>query len=176
MIDLGSVITQLGATPAVLEGLLKGQPESRVTRRYGPESFSPYHVVGHLIIGERHDWVPRIRHILAHGDAKPFEPFGHESTIDPSSGRPMGELLEEFARLRREGLKTLGELDLEASALATKGSHPKLGVVTLSQLLSTWAAHDLHHIAQVCKGLACGVGGDVGPWAAYLGILRASGA
>lgn len=172
VIDLGSVITQLESTPVVLRALLGGYPESRVMRRYGPESFSPYHVVGHLIIGERHDWLPRVMHILEHGDRRPFEPFGHESTIDPASGRSLGELLDEFASLRGEGVGVLRETSLNEQALAFKGSHPGLGEVTLAQLLSTWAVHDLHHIAQICKGLACGAGDDVGPWAAYLGILR----
>lgn len=161
----------LARTPSVLRELFAGATPEALVSPYAPGSFSPYNAVGHLIIGERTDWIPRARIILEHGESRPFDPFGHQSTIEPAEGPPPGELLAEFTRLREDNLAALDAMRLTEADLARTGTHPALGVVTLGQLISTWAAHDLHHTAQVCKGLAAAYRDRVGPWRAYLGIL-----
>lgn len=161
----------LQRTPAVLCALLAGLGDEWTHRNYGPGTWSAHEVVAHLIHGERTDWIPRARHILAHGTATAFEPFDREGHASLAREKSTGELLELFAAERAEGLRALRTFDLSAASLATKGWHPALGEVTLSQLLCTWVVHDLNHIAQVCKALAYQRKGDVGVWEAYLSIL-----
>ncbi len=162
-------VATLERTPRVIDALLGGLDEAVVRRRYTGGGFSPYHVVGHLIIGERTDWIPRARIILEHGPARVFDPFDPAATIDP--GPPMAELLETFGRLRAENLAALDAMGLDAASLERQGEHPALGRVTLGQLIATWATHDLHHIAQIAKGLADRNRDEVGPWRAYIGII-----
>ncbi|MFG0313768.1 MAG: DinB family protein, partial [Phycisphaerales bacterium] len=158
-----------------LSALLGGLDDLAVLG-YGEGTFSPYHVVGHLIIGERTDWIPRARIVLEAGPDRVFEPFDHRATIEPGSsglgeGPGLGDLLDEFAGLRADNLDVLRSFELDASTLALEGTHPALGRVTLANLIGAWATHDLHHIAQVCKGLAYQHREDVGPWRPYLGVI-----
>lgn len=161
----------LSRTPDALRALLGGMPEPRISTNYGPGTFSPRDVVGHLIEGERSDWIPRARMILAGRAEEPFPPFDHRATGGVSPGVTINDLLNDFERLRRENLDALASFGLSDRRLGMPGTHPEFGRVTLGQLLATWAAHDLHHIAQVCKCLARHHSDDVGPWRAYLGIL-----
>ena len=158
-------------TPGTLRALLDGVSDEVATRRYAPGSFSAYHVLGHLVINEREDWVPRIRIVLEHGDSRPFDAFDHNATIEPEGGPPIAELLEEFVNLRAESVAFLDGLGLTHADLERAGAHPSLGRVTLGELLSAWAVHDLHHTAQICKGLAGRYADRVGAWRDYLGIL-----
>ncbi len=172
MSALADARATIARTPGVLRALLEGLDDAAATRRYAPGSFSPYHVLGHLVINEREDWVPRIRIILEHGEARPFDAFDHNATIEPSDGPPAAELLEEFVNLRAESVAVLDGLSLTAADLERAGTHPSLGRVTLGELVSAWAAHDLHHTSQICKGLAGRYAERVGPWRDDMGILR----
>lgn len=157
----------------VLEHLLGSLPDEWVRANYGPETFSPFDVVGHLIHGEKTDWIPRLRHIFAHGDAKPFEPFDRYAQFEDSKGKSMRDLLDEFAGLRRQSIADLESHKLAPADFARKGLHPALGAVTLSNLIATWVTHDLHHIAQCCKAMAFQYRDEVGAWRAYIGIIPA---
>ena len=137
----------------------------------GEGTWSPYDVIGHLIHGERTDWVPRSRHILA-GETRPFEPFDRTAQLTESQGKSLGELLATFADLRRENVAALRAMSLTGDDLARCGLHPELGEVTLGQLLATWVVHDLDHVSQVARPMAKAYKEATGPWTAYLSILR----
>jgi hypothetical protein len=169
--DLREAVAILERTPVVVSTLLGGLPEALVRATEGPGTWSPFDVVGHLIHGEKTDWIPRARHILAEL-SEPFEPFDREAQFAASAGRSLAELLDEFAALRRQSLETLAELGLGDGDLARVGLHPALGVVTLGQLLATWVVHDLDHIGQIARTIAKYYSANVGPWSAYLSILR----
>lgn len=161
----------LARTPAVLRALLAGLAPDWTHRPYGPGTWSAFQVLGHLIHGERTDWIPRARIILECGQSRPFDPFdrnGHEPEI---RGKSLAQLLDEFERARAESLAALDGLALTPELLDRRGTHPALGTVTLRNLLATWAVHDLNHTAQVCKAMAHQARADVGPWEAYLSIL-----
>jgi len=162
----------LSRTPKVLRAILDGATDSWARSHYGDKTFSPFDVVGHLILGEQKDWIPRMQIILRHGPATPFDPFDRYAMFEADKGKDMGELLDTFDQLRRENLKTLNELDLSEADLNLQGTHPELGAVTLRQLLAAWVAHDLNHIAQICKAMAFQYANEVGPWRAYLSILK----
>jgi len=169
--NLDDAIAHLRRTPSVLEHLLGSMPDAWTRANYGPQTFSPFDVVGHLIHGERTDWMPRLRMILEHGEAQPFEPFDRYAHYEASRGQSMTDLLQTFASLRAENLTALQSLQLTENDLQRRGTHPALGAVTLAQLLATWTAHDLHHIAQVCKAMSYQYRDAVGPWREYLGII-----
>ena len=168
---LDELIALLERTPATLAALLDGLPEIWVTATEGDGTWSPFVVVGHLVHGERTDWIPRARHILA-GDPRPFEAFDREAQFSESRDKSIGELLATFARARQENLETLRGFSLTSEDLGRRGLHPELGEVTLGQLLATWVVHDLDHVGQVARTMAKVNATTVGPWAAYLSILR----
>jgi len=140
-------------------------------RNYGETTFSPFDVVGHLIHGEKTDWMPRLRIILEHGEDVPFEPFDRFAQSEASRGKTLADLLSEFERLRAENLATLRGLELTPRQLALRGMHPALGSVTAQELIATWVVHDLNHLKQIAKAMAWQYRDDVGPWRAYLPIL-----
>ena len=137
----------------------------------GGDTWSPFDVIGHLIHGERTDWVPRVKIILEHGDARAFDTFDRFAQFAASEGRTLDSLLDEFARLRRDNLKELASLRLSDADLDRRGRHPAFGSVTLRQLLATWVAHDLDHVAQIARTLARQYADEVGPWRAYLRVI-----
>src|SRR2546421_8822344 len=139
----------LSRTPSTLDALLRGLPDGWVVANEGGDTWSPFDVIGHLIHGERTDWIPRARIILDHGEAKPFDKFDRLAQFAESKGRTLPSLLDEFAALRRENLRALESLHLSTATLDRRGRHPALGTVTLRQLLATWVAHDLDHVMQV---------------------------
>jgi hypothetical protein len=161
----------LARTPATLDALLRGLPDGWIVAHEGGETWSPFDVVGHLIHGERTDWVPRARIILEHGEARAFTRFDRFAQFAESEGRTLASLLDEFATLRQESLRDLATLRLTAADLDRRGRHPELGVVTLRQLLATWVAHDLDHVVQISRVLARQYSDEVGPWRAYLRII-----
>jgi len=169
--DLSAALPLLRRTPAVLDALLSGLPEEWTSATEGPGTWSAFDVVGHLIHGERTDWIPRARRILESGEARPFEPFDRFAQLETSRGQTLGELLVTFRALRARNLATLESWALTEEDLARTGTHPELGPVTLGQLLATWTAHDLGHIAQIVRTMAARYRTDVGPWRAYLRIL-----
>jgi hypothetical protein len=155
----------------VLRALLEGLPDELARANYGPGTWSPHEVVGHLIHGEQTDWVPRARLILEQGDAVAFEPFDRGGHAALCREKTTGELLDLFASLREANLAALRAMPLTPANLAKRGRHPALGPVTLAEMLATWVVHDLNHVAQVCKGLAYQHRQEVGPWQVYLSIL-----
>ncbi len=169
--DLEQAIEVLSRTPQTLRVLLRGLPAGWTSNNEGPDTWSPYDVLGHLVHGEKTDWIGRARRILDHGESQPFEPFDRFAQFRDSKGKSLEDLLEEFADLRARNLDTLRGLELAAEQLELKGRHPNLGVVTLGQLLATWAVHDLGHIAQITRVMAKQYAGNVGPWLAYLPVL-----
>jgi hypothetical protein len=172
---LSDTIALLSRTPAALNALLRDLPEFWILRNEGGDTFNAFEVVGHLIHGERTDWMPRARRILEFGETRAFEPFDRFAQARESQGKTLPELLEEFARLRAENLEELRGLDLQAKDLERRGRHPSLGVVTLSQLLATWAAHDLTHLHQISRIMAHQYREAVGPWTAFLGVMKCAG-
>ena len=161
----------LRRTPTVLRALLLDLPVPWIEATEGPGAWSPFDVVGHLIHGDRTDWLPRVEHILRHGDAVPFPAFDREAMFAASKGLSLSELLDTFGRSRTENLDRLVALGLTDADLARRGRHPEFGVVTLGQHLATWVAHDLSHIGQVVRVMARQYSTAVGPWRAYLPIL-----
>jgi hypothetical protein len=161
----------LERTPAVLRTMIQGLPAEWITATEGPGTWSPFDVVGHLIHGERADWMPRVEHLLEHGEAIPFPPFDREAMFEASKGQTLDQLLATFARVRDESLGRLRALQLTESDLDRRGRHPEFGSVTLRQHLATWVAHDFTHIAQIARVLAVQYRDAVGPWRAYLSIL-----
>jgi hypothetical protein len=169
--DLQSSIDVLRRSPAALIALLADVAESWARGTEGPETFSPFDVVGHLIDGEETDWMPRARIILARGPALRFEPYDRFRHRARNSGRSLGSLLSEFAKLRAGNLALLRSWGLTAAELDLPGEHPSLGPVTLRQLLAAWVVHDLGHLAQVARVMAKQYREEVGPWVPYLPVL-----
>ncbi len=169
--DLAETLAVLTRTPESLRALLGGLPASWTANNEGPDTWSPYDILGHLIHGERVDWIGRARTILDHGESRTFEPFDRFAMLGEPEDRPLEDLLDEFARLRAQNLETLRGFELTAEHLDRKGRHPDFGVVTLRQLLATWTVHDLGHIAQITRVMAKQYAEEVGPWEAYLPVL-----
>lgn len=161
----------LARTPVTLKALLTGLPEPWLINNEGGQTWSPFDVVGHLIHGERTDWIPRLKTILEHGEARPFTPFDRLAQFEASRGKSLQELLDTFAALRRQNLATLQELNLRAEQFKLKGTHPDFGPVTVEQLLATWVVHDLDHLGQIARVMAKQYKAEVGPWINYLSIL-----
>jgi hypothetical protein len=172
---LPQTMSLLSRTPAALDALLRDLPEAWTLRNEGEGTWNVFDVVGHLIHGERSDWMTRAKVILQSGEKQPFEPFDRLGQFRESRGKSLGQLLDEFARLRSENLIELRALNLGDEDLARRGRHPALGVVTLSELLSTWAVHDLTHLHQISRIMAHQYRDDVGPWSRYLGVLQCCG-
>jgi hypothetical protein len=183
--SLAEAVAVLVRTPATLDALLRGLPDTWVRGNEGrskdgrtneeKDTWSAFDIVGHLIVGERTDWMPRARIILEHGEARPFDPFDRFAQAKESQGKSLEQLLDEFARLRRENLAALRAMNLQTEDLTRRGTHPELGVVTLSQLLATWAVHDLTHVHQLSRVMAHQYRDAVGPWSVYLGVLHCNG-
>lgn len=161
----------LRRTPAMLDAWLRGMPAGWLTSDEGPDTWNALVVLGHLIEAERNDWIPRVRHLLEHGESRPFAPFDRFSQLRREP-RSLGELLDEFAACRQKSLEELAALRFGASDLERRGRHPEFGVVTLGQHLATWVVHDLTHVAQIARVMAKRYAGAVGPWRAYLRVVR----
>jgi uncharacterized damage-inducible protein DinB len=164
-------VAALRRTPATLTALLSGLPDAWTTSAEGPDTWSAYDIVGHLLHGEEGNWVARTRMILEHGDSSPFEPFNRTAMFEDSRGKSLDQLLAAFAHARASNLEALASLEITPDKLTLKGLHPSLGLVTLSNLLSAWVTHDLNHIGQIVEVMAHQYGDAVGPWKVYLGIL-----
>jgi hypothetical protein len=169
---LEQALPVLRGTPRVLRELLRDLPDTWTGATEGTGTWSAFDVVGHLIHGERTDWMPRVDHILKHGDAVIFPVFNREAMFDASKGRTLTELLDTFEDLRAGSLTRLSALALTDADLARRGRHPEFGVVTMGQHLATWVAHDLGHTSQIVRVMARQYTEAVGPWRAYLSILK----
>jgi len=161
----------LERTPAAIGALLDGVPDTWARATEGEGTWSPHDVVGHLVHGERTDWIPRARHIIS-GESRSFAPFDRTAQFTESEGKSLGTLLATFTELRGRNVAGLLEMNLSESDLERTGQHPDFGEVTLGQLLATWVVHDLDHVAQIARTMAKVYTDAVGPWQAYLSILR----
>ncbi|MEW6127661.1 MAG: DinB family protein [Acidobacteriota bacterium] len=170
--NLDHAIDILSRTPMALQAMLQQLPAQLIQSNEGDQTWSPFDVVGHLIHGEQTDWLPRARMILQYGEAKAFEPFDRFAQFEVSKGKTLEELLNTFAQLRAESIQTLKNMNLTAEDFEKRGKHPELGIVRLGELLSTWVVHDLDHLVQISRTLAKQYKEAVGPWQAYLSVLK----
>lgn len=168
---LSDATAVLSRTPATLRALLSGLPAAWLNSREGPEAWSPFEVVGHLVLAEEELWIPRARSILEFGEEAEFEPFDRSAHLDRFGGPRVEDVLDLFEEARRASLDTLSTMELSQDALERRGRHPAFGTVTLSQLLATWVAHDLTHVRQIARTMAREYEEAVGPWARYLGVM-----
>ncbi|MBX7184636.1 MAG: DinB family protein [Vicinamibacteria bacterium] len=159
----------LARTPATIRALVDGLPDHWLDADEGPGTWSPRRVVGHLILCDRRNWMPRLEWILQHGAARPFEPFNQAEVYEAGAG--IGALLTEFESLRAANLARLEAKRLAAADFDRSGLHPTLGLVTLRQLVATWAVHDSDHLVQISRVIAKRYTHDVGPWRAFLNVL-----
>lgn len=173
--NLTHTVALLSRMPASLDALLRGLPDDWSLANEGEGTWSAYDVVGHLIHCERTDWVPRAKRILEFGESKAFDPVDRLAQQRESQGKSLPQLLDEFTQARAESLRELRALNLQPADFARRGRHPGLGTVTLAQLLSAWAAHDMTHLHQIARIVAHQYRGAVGPWVAYLGVLQCAG-
>ena len=173
--NLDDTVALLSRTPAGLDALLRDQPDVWTHHNEGEATWDAVAIVGHLICGERTDWIPRARTILQHGESQTFVPFDMKGHLREIEGKSLNQLLDEFARLRNDNLFELRAWKLQPADLAKRGMHPELGSVTLSELLATWAAHDLTHLHQLSRVLAYQYRDAVGPWQQYMGVLNCAG-
>ena len=172
---LRDAVALLERTPAALGALLRGLPAVWTHQAEGEGTWSVKDVLGHLMDGERVNWMPRVKHLLEFGESKAFVPFDRLGYVEESQGESLDQLLEEFARVRTASLDQLRALSLGADELGRSGLHPAFGAVRLSELLTTWAVHDLTHLHQISRIMAHQFREDVGPWKAYLGVLKCEG-
>ena len=170
--EIDKAIEILERTPLAIETLLKGISEEWLKNNEGENTWSPYTIVGHLIHGEKTDWIPRAKIMLSDSQNKTFEPFDRFAQMRENQDKSIDELLAEFKHLRKENLQELKSLQINNSKLSSKGIHPELGEVSLQELLSTWVVHDLGHISQITRVMAKQYKNEVGAWEAYLGILK----
>lgn len=170
--DLSKSFTILERTPEVLKTLLKDLPEDWTNANEGGESWSPFIIVGHLVHGEKTDWLTRTKIILSDADDKTFSPFDRFAQIKDNEGRKLSELLDEFAERRQANLKELKALNITEDMLGKTGRHPAFGEVTLGNLLTTWMNHDLNHLYQITRVLAKQFKEETGPWVEFLRVLR----
>ena len=173
--ELQNTVALLAHTPATLDALLRDLPDALIEATEGENTWSVRTVVAHLIQGEAEDWIPRAKLILQSGDSQPFSAFDRDGYISYSQGKTMAQLLDEFSRARAKNLDELRALSLTAEDLKRRGIHPALGPVILSQLLATWAAHDLTHLHQISRILAVRYREAVGPWVRFLGVMQCTG-
>lgn len=173
--NLDEAMAVLSRTPATLDTLLRGLPAIWVRGNEGQDTWNAFEIIGHLVYAERADWMPRVRILLEYGESRPFDPFDRFAQLKDGQNKSLDQLLDEFATLREENLIALQKLNLQPSDLARLGKHPALGAVTLSQLLATWAAHDLNHLHQLARVMANQYREDVGSWSKYLGVLQCTG-
>ncbi|MGD9903753.1 MAG: DinB family protein [Vicinamibacterales bacterium] len=169
--DLVQAIAVLERTPPALDALLRGLDDAWIRATEGPDTFSPFDVVGHLIDGEETDWIPRARLVLAGDPDARFAPYDRFRHHARNAGRTLPSLLDEFAALRRASLDQLRGWKLSAAQLDLQATHPRLGRVTLGQLLAAWVVHDLGHLAQITRVMAKQYRDDIGPWARFLPVV-----
>jgi len=170
--DIAKSLEILERTPSVLTSLLSGIDDEWIMNNEGPDTFSPYDVIGHLVYGEKTDWPVRVKIILDHGTSKSFDPFERFAMYEESKGKTIQQLLYEFEEIRKHNIIWVRSLDLQEPDYDKKGMHPKLGEVTLRNLLAAWIVHDLTHIAQITRVMAKQYKTEIGPWVEFFRILN----
>ncbi len=173
--DLDNTVALLANTPAALNSLLRDLPEAWTCCHEGENTWSAFDVVGHLIHTERTAWMPRVKSVLQFGATRAFNPVDRFAQIEENRGKSLPQLLDKFARLRSESLAELRAMNLQPEDFDRRGLHPALGEVTLSQALAAWTVHDLTHLHQISRIMAHQYRDDVGPWSAFLGVLKCAG-
>ncbi len=173
--NLEHTISLLTRTPSAIDSLLRGLPDQWTRGNEGENTWNAFDIVAHLVHAERTDWMPRVRIVLATGETRSFAPFDRWGLVRESQGKPLVQLLDEFAAARSQSLTELHALHLGPEDYDRRARHPALGVVTLSQLLATWATHDLTHLHQISRVMAHQYRSAVGPWSGYLGVLQCAG-
>jgi hypothetical protein len=169
---LAESIRILERTPSILESLLSAFPKEWIITNEGPGTWNPFEVVGHLIEGEKHDWIPRMQIILSDRADKRFIPFDRYAHLHLYSQRTLNDLIREFDKLRTQNLLILKSTPIDDNTLNRKGVHPEFGEVTLRQLLATWVTHDLAHLTQITRVMAKHYREEIGPWAAYFNVFK----
>jgi len=172
---LDKTVAVLERTPISLDALLRDLPENWTMRNEGDNTWTVFDVIAHLIHAEHTDWIPRVRWIMQFGESRPFEPFDRSGHRNLAQGKSLGGLLDEFAQARSQSLGELRSMNLQEVDLGRRGTHPAFGAVTMSQLLATWAAHDVNHLHQISRIMAHQYRDAVGPWHAYLGVMHCKG-
>jgi hypothetical protein len=173
--SLAEATAILSRTPAALNVLLTGLPALWVRANEGENTWSAFDIVGHLIFVERTQWLQRVRTVLENGEAQSFDPVDRFGHLRENRDKSLEQLLRDFTRFRSDNLTALQSLNLQPGDLTRRGKHPALGVVTLAELLATWAVHDLNHLHQMSRVMAYQYGNAVGPWKAYMGVLHCTG-
>jgi DinB superfamily len=173
--NLELTLALLARTPATLDAMLRNLPDAWTQANEGEKTFNAFQVVGHLAHGERSDWMPRVKMILEFGEGRAFVPFDRFAQDRESEGKSLPQLLDEFSQLRAGNLSEIRALNLTPQDLERRGTHPRLGSVTLGNLLSTWAAHDMTHLHQLARIMAHQYRDAVGPWTVFLGVLQCNG-
>jgi hypothetical protein len=173
--ELQNTVALLERTPAALDALLRGLPGMWTESNEGENTWTVREVVAHLIQGEEENWIPRARVILESGEGQPLPPFDREGHLRYSKGKTLEQLLDNFAQARARGIDDLRDLKLTPQDLKRRGRHPSFGAVTLSELLATWAMHDLTHLHQISRIMAFQYRETVGPWAGFLGVMQCAG-
>ena len=168
--ELEKAVSILKRTPGVIKAMLHDLDEEWLNSNEGADTWTPVEIIGHLVHGEKTDWIPRTHHILA-GNKQAFEPFDMNGHLKELEGKSFNQLLEEFKSLRQNNILALKEAGITEKTLALTGTHPTLGTVTLRQLLASWVVHDLTHIHQLSRVLAKQYDEAVGPWKAFMGVL-----
>lgn len=170
--DMNKSLQILERTPPVVEVLLNGLDEQWIVNNEGGNTWSPYDVVGHLVIAEKTNWIPRIKAITDTDSNKKFPPFDRFGMFEDSKGKSLDDLIEEFKRLRKQNILQLKSIVTNETLLDKTGIHPEFGSVTLRQLLSTWVVHDFTHLSQIIRVMAKQYKEAIGPWAAYLSVIK----
>ena len=170
--ELNKSIEILEKTPLVLDTLLNGLSKEWIENNEGKSTWSPYDIVGHLIFGEKTDWIIRIKTILSESENKLFEPFDRFAQLKGNQEKTISQLIDNFKELRTQNLNELNSLNISLKDYNRTGIHPEFGEVNLKQLISTWAVHDLGHLGQISRVMAKQYKNQVGPWINYLGVLK----
>ncbi|MFN0108969.1 MAG: DinB family protein [Blastocatellia bacterium] len=169
---LNDAVALLTKTPSVLRAMFEQLPSQWVNNNEGENTWSPFDVLGHLIQGEQTDWIPRAKIIVEFGESRVFDAFDRLAQFEHSRGKTVDDLLAEFESLRQSSLAELNAMNLTEADLQKTGTHPEFGRITLEQLLATWVTHDLSHMAQISRTMAKQYTEAVGPWRAYLSVLK----
>lgn len=170
--SIDRTIEILEQTPETLIHLTSGLSDFWTKSNEGIDTWSVFDVVGHLLHGDKTDWLVRTKIILSNSYEKQFKPFDRFAQLETSKGKTLLELLNEFKLVRAENVRQIKSFEITTNDLTKAGMHPTFGAVTLGQLLSTWAVHDLDHIAQISRIMSKQYKEETGPWIEFLTILK----
>jgi len=138
----------LRATTLTLAAELAAAPSPVLAWHPAPGQWCIKDVIGHIIEAERRGFAGRIRIILAGADPR-LEAWDQNEVARARRDceRDGGELLRELAALRQDSLGLVA--GLRDADLARGGHHPKVGHLTIADLLNEWVHHDRNHVRQI---------------------------